>query len=149
MKIDILPLSLYVIVLITIVYLTGISPEQLLILFPIGVFAAACWFIIPFFIGMLTARLSDYKLWVRALYASIASLVINFVLPFSTRRYLLYQRFDYYVSLRGFLSILRNGQKTYLICFLIVFLVFWAGEEVAYGCKKERASLKESNEQIQ
>lgn len=111
MKINILPLSLYVIVLITIVYLTGISPEQLLILFPIGVFAAACWFIIPFFIGMLTARLSDYKLWVRALYASIASLVINFVLPFSTRRYLLYQRFDYYVSLRGFLSILRKRSK--------------------------------------
>ncbi len=149
MKINILPLSLYVIALITIVYLTGISPEPLLIVFPIRIFATACWFIIPFFIGMLTARFSEYKLLVRALYALIASIVINFVLPFSTRRYLLYQRFDYYVSLRGFFSILRNGQKTYLICFLIVFLVFWAGEEVAYGCKKERAALKESNEQIQ
>lgn len=111
MKINVLPLSLYLIMLITIVYLTGISPEPLLIVFPIGIFATACWFIIPFFIGMLTARFSEYKLLVRALYALIASIVINFVLPFSTRRYLLYQRFDYYVSLRGFFSILRNGQK--------------------------------------
>ena len=78
----IFPLALYLIALITTVYLTGISPEPLLIVFPIGIFATACWFIVPFFIGMLTARLSEYKLWVRALYASIASLAINLVLPF-------------------------------------------------------------------
>ena len=138
MKVNIFPLLIYVIVLITIVYLTGVSPEPLFILFPIGIFASACWFIIPFFIGMLTARLSQYKLWMRALYALIASFAINLVLPFSTRKYLLYQRFDTYVSIHGFFRILQDGRSKYLICILIMFIVFWAGEEVANGCKNEK-----------
>lgn len=142
MKVNFFPLLIYVIVLITIVYLTGVSPEPLFIMFPIGIFASACWFIIPFFIGMLTARLSRYKLWMRAIYALIASFTINLVLPFSTRRYLLYQRFDTYVSIRGFFRILQDGKRIYLICILIIFLVFWAGEEIAYGCKKEQLAYK-------
>lgn len=144
MKINIIPLALYVALLIAAVYMTGISPETVLIILPLGMFATACWFIIPFFIAMLTARFSEYKIGARLLYASIASLVINMVLPFSTRRYFVYQRFDYYGTLRGFLNILRDGKKTYCICFLIMFLVFWGGEEIAYGCKKERAALKDT-----
>ena len=122
MKINIIPLILYLMALITLVFLTGIS-QEILIVFPLGVLLAVIWFVVPCFVAVITALLSEYKLLWRALYAVMSSVAITLVLPFAQRRILLYERFDNYASLSGFLSLIQRGWSFYVRCFLILFFV--------------------------
>ncbi len=142
-KINIIPLIVYLAVLILLVYQTGIS-QELLLLFPLNIFIVAVWFMIPFFIGMLTAGLSEYRIYGRVLFALLASFAINFMLPFSSRRIWIYRGFYNYVSLRGFISIIWNDRHMLAMSFIIMFFVIWIGEEIAHGCKKERNVAKEA-----
>lgn len=61
MKMNIIPLILYWGFLIILVYTTGISVEPLAIVFPLGIFAASVWCIIPFFIGKQCAKKAHCK----------------------------------------------------------------------------------------
>ena len=142
MKINILPLAVYLAALIALVYLTGIS-EEILIVFPVGILMAVVWFVIPCFVAVLTALLSKYKLWWRAIYAFIASTAITLILPLAKRRILIYERFDSYASLRGFWSLIQERLDFYSRCFWILFFVFWIVEEITYGCKREWENNKE------
>ncbi|MCR5775176.1 MAG: hypothetical protein K6G42_08855 [Lachnospiraceae bacterium] len=142
---SIFPLIIYLAGLIALVYITGIS-EELLLVFPLSVLLIVLWFILPLFIAVITALLSEYNLRWRVLYAAIASLAINFVLPLAKRRILIHEGFYHYESLRGFWSILQD--KLYLGSFLIMFFVFWAGEEIVCGCKKELEKTKGIQEKM-
>ena len=146
-RINIIPLIVYLIVLILLVYLTGIS-QEILLLFPLNIIIVAVWFMIPFFIGMLTARLSESGIYWRVLFATLASLAINFMLPFSFRRIWIHGGFYNYVSLRGFISIIWNDRHMLAMSFIIMFFVIWAGEEIANGCKKERNAARDSKDNL-
>lgn len=78
----------------------------------------------------------------------LASLAINFMLPFSSRRIWIHRGFYDYVSLRGFISIIWNDRHMLAMSFIIMFFVIWIGEEIAHGCKKERNAAKEAQAKI-
>ncbi len=133
---SIIPSIIYGILLMILALRGWFTSSMILAFFvnPLLLLIAVFWFICTCVIGFITSSLAYNKLTRRMLYALVTALLIALAVMISSVSY----DTHFYRIFRMSYIYEVLGDYPYWIIIGAHFLMFWLGEEIGNGCKKER-----------